>query len=143
MKIQLRETPFNPWEELQAYQAQQSAIKSGYGAASIFVGTMRDFNQNKSIQSMYLEHYPGMTDQYLHKLADEALNKWDVLDIFIIHRYGSIMPADTIVLLAVWSAHRDAAFSANRYLIEELKTRAPLWKKETLLADNSTQWVIP
>ena len=53
------------------------------------------------------------------------------------------MPADTIVLLAVWSAHRDAAFSANRYLIEELKTRAPLWKKETLLADNSTQWVTP
>ena len=143
MNIQLRGTPFNPWAELQAYQEQQSAINGEYGAASIFVGTMRDFNQNKSIQSMYLEYYPGMTDQYLCKIAEEASNKWDVLDIFIIHRYGEIMPADTIVLLAVWSAHRDAAFKANRYLIEELKTRAPLWKKETLLADNSTYWVIP
>jgi molybdopterin synthase catalytic subunit len=102
---------------------------------------MRDFNEGDRVSGMYLEHYPAMTGEHLEKIAQEARQKWDLEDILMIHRYGDIAPADTIVLLAVWSAHREEAFSACRYLIEELKTRAPFWKKETLLADNQTRWV--
>jgi molybdopterin synthase catalytic subunit len=141
MKIQLYDHPFNPWEELSNYHLSDKAVRGRVGATCTFVGTMRDFNEGENISAMYLEHYPEMTAAYLRKIADEARQKWDVEDLLMIHRYGEIQPNDTIVLLAVWSAHREAAFSACRYLIEELKTRAPFWKKETLLADNSTRWV--
>ena len=141
MKIQLYAHPFNPWEELNSYHLHDEAVSGRIGAACTFIGTMRDFNEGDNVSAMHLEHYPEMTAAYMQKIADEAQRKWDVEDILMIHRYGDIQPNDTIVLLAVWSAHREAAFSACRYLIEELKTRAPFWKKETLLADNSTRWV--
>jgi molybdopterin synthase catalytic subunit len=81
-----------------------------------------------------------MTSLYLDKIASEALQRWNILDTFIIHRVGHINPDDSIVLIAVWSAHRNEAFEACRYIIEELKHRAPFWKKETL-KDNSERWV--
>lgn len=140
MKIELYANPFNPWEELNRYQSEHS-LKGSIGAACVFVGTMRDFNVGDEVSSMYLEHYPEMTASYMQKIATEAQQRWEVEDLLMIHRYGDINPNDTIVLLAAWSAHREAAFDACRYLIEELKTRAPFWKKETLLADNSTRWV--
>jgi molybdopterin synthase catalytic subunit len=140
MKIELFGSPFEPWEELQKYQKSQD-VGAKAGAACVFVGSMRDFNEGDRVSGMYLEHYPAMTGEHLEKIAQEARQKWDLEDILMIHRYGDIAPADTIVLLAVWSAHREEAFSACRYLIEELKTRAPFWKKETLLADNQTRWV--
>ncbi len=142
MKIELSDSPFDPWLELQRYQNKQTQFKGKYGAANVFVGTMRDFNQNTDVSAMELEHYPEMTRKHMHGIADEAMEKWDILDVLMVHRYGNIEPNDTIVLLATWSAHRDAAFAATRYLIEELKHRAPFWKKETLVADNSTRWVL-
>ena len=140
MKIELRDSPFNPWEELNRYQNAQ-APHGKVGAACVFVGSMRDFNEGDAVSAMYLEHYPEMTIAYLRKIAEEAQKKWAIEDIVMLHRYGEIQPNDTIVLLAAWSAHREEAFAACRYLIEELKIRAPFWKKETLLADNSTRWV--
>jgi molybdopterin synthase catalytic subunit len=140
MKIELYAKPFNPWDELNHYQSEH-ALQGGVGAACVFVGTMRDFNEGDGVSAMYLEHYPEMTAGYMRKIATEAQQRWEVEDLLMIHRYGDIHPNDTIVLLAAWSAHREAAFSACRYLIEELKTRAPFWKKETLLANNSTRWV--
>lgn len=139
MKIELYTSPFNPWEELNHYQL--TGRPGRVGAACVFVGTMRDFNEGDEVSSMYLEHYPEMTRAYLQKIADEAQQKWPIEDLLMIHRVGNIEPKDTIVLLGVWSAHREQAFSACRYLIEELKIRAPFWKKETLLADNSSRWV--
>jgi len=140
MKTELRETPFDTWQELHDYQESLAVSKGQYGATSVFVGTMRDFNDSQSVQAMFLEHYPEMTSRYLDKIANEALEQWDILDTFIIHRVGQIDPDDTIVLIAVWSAHRNDAFEACRYIIEELKHRAPFWKKETL-SDNSKRWV--
>ena len=140
MKIELYGNPFNPWEELNRYQNEHS-LQGRVGAACVFVGTMRDFNQGDKVSAMHLEHYPEMTAGYMQKIASEARQRWEVEDLLMLHRYGDIQPSDTIVLLAAWSAHRQAAFDACRYLIEELKTRAPFWKKETLLADNSTRWV--
>ncbi len=140
MQIDLRETAFDPWQELHAHQASLKAKPGKYGATSVFVGTMRDINESDTVQSMYLEHYPEMTARYLKKIAEQALQEWDILDVMILHRVGHIEPDDSIVLIATWSAHRDDAFKASRFIIEELKHRAPFWKKETL-QDNTQRWV--
>lgn len=140
MKTELRETPFDAWQELHNYQVSFTASKGQYGASSVFVGTMRDMNDSQSVESMFLEHYPEMTSRYLDNIANEALEKWNILDAYIVHRVGRIKPDDSIVLIAVWSAHRKEAFEACRYIIEELKHRAPFWKKETL-SDKSERWV--
>jgi len=130
MLVELREKNFDPWQEIQQYQNNHPELASKFGATSIFVGTMRDFNGDSEVSAMTLEHYPEMTQTHLQDISAEATQKWDILDTLIIHRYGEIQPNDAIVLLAVWSAHRAESFSACRYLIEELKTRAPFWKKE-------------
>jgi len=123
---------FDPCAELAAYQGGIVGQRGKYGAVISFVGTMRDFNDNRAVQAMTLEHYPGMTEKHLQEISAEAERRWDVLDTLIIHRVGEVRPGDPIVLVAVWSAHRAAAFDACRYLIEELKARAPFWKKERL-----------
>jgi len=142
MKIQLREQPFNPWQELHSYQESQQSLQGKQGANCVFVGSMRDFNEAQSVRAMFLEHYPEMTARYLDKIAQQAIQRWSILDILILHRVGDIYPNDSIVLIAVWSAHRDEAFSANRFILEELKHHAPFWKKETLI-DNTQRWVTP
>lgn len=138
MLIQLRSETFDPYQELATYQ--QSVTNGQYGATAVFVGSMRDFNEGDTVQKMWLEHYPGMTEKYLEKICQEAMDKWQLLDAMIIHRVGEVNPNDSIVLVAVWSAHRAAAFEASRYLMEELKSRAPFWKKEQL-DPTSSRWV--
>lgn len=139
MQIELRGDNFDPWQEIQAFQQAHPELNSKYGATSIFVGTMRDFNEGNDVNFMNLEHYPEMTQKHLEEIAQEVTQRWNILDILMIHRFGDIFPNDTIVLLAVWSAHRSDAFAACRYLIEELKTRAPFWKQETV--NSQTRWV--
>jgi len=142
MPIKVLNCEFDPWQETQ--QHQQNQMRDGkYGATASFVGTMRDFNQGDDITHMTLEHYPGMTESYLEKICDEAKQRWQLLDCLIVHRVGDVYPNNPIVLTVVWSAHRKEAFEACRYLMEELKSRAPFWKKEEL-ADKSTgsgRWV--
>ena len=131
MPSEIRSEPFDPWKETQRYQ--QNHIEQGkYGATASFVGTMRDFNQGDNVTSMTLEHYPGMTENYLDKIGEEAKQRWDLIDCLIVHRVGDIQPNEPIVLTVAWSAHRKEAFEACRYLMEELKSRAPFWKKEGL-----------
>ncbi len=140
MHIALREQAFVPLEELAAYQAQLAQrIPGQYGAAAIFIGVMRDFNDGANVQHMTLEHYPGMTERELQRIADSAAAQWSLLDILLIHRVGELAPNDPIVLIAVWSAHRAAAFSACRFLLEELKSKVPLWKRETV--EHTARWV--
>ncbi|MDH5191190.1 MAG: molybdenum cofactor biosynthesis protein MoaE [Gammaproteobacteria bacterium] len=137
-RVIVTDTIFDPLQEVQRFQNAMQA-KGQFGACVTFVGTMRDFNENTDVQKMTLEHYPGMTEKHLSQIIDEAKNKWDILDAFIVHRVGDFKPGDPIVLVATWSAHRAEAYEANRYLIEELKSRAPFWKKETL--KEGTRWV--
>jgi molybdopterin synthase catalytic subunit len=136
--IEIRDKAFDPYAELKRHQDRMGRAGK-HGATASFVGTMRDLNDDAPVQSMTLEHYPGMTEKYLVRIDEEARRRWDVLDILIIHRVGELKPGDPIVLTAVWAAHRAAAFEACRYLIEELKTRAPFWKKEQNGA--SARWV--
>jgi molybdopterin synthase catalytic subunit len=135
----ISETPFDPWQEIQQHQ-QKSALAAQFGATATFIGSMRDFNENDTVSAMTLEHYPAMTTRYLDKLEQQAKQQWPaLLDCLIIHRVGEIHPADPIVLIACWSAHRRAALDATSWLIEELKHQAPFWKKET--RTTGTTWV--
>jgi len=138
MPSEIRSKAFDPWKETQDYQCNHLSAGK-YGATASFVGTMRDFNQGDDVTSMTLEHYPGMTESYLDKICDEAKQRWNLLDCLIVHRVGDIHPNDPIVLTVVWSAHRKEAFDACRYLMEELKSRAPFWKKEGLTEGH--RWV--
>lgn len=129
MHSEIRETPFEPYTELLNYQQAMQA-NGRYGATAVFVGSMRDLNEGEAVSAMQLEHYPGMTEKYLQRISEQAAAQWDLIDSLIIHRVGQVRPDETIVLVAVWSAHRKDAFEASRYLMEELKSRAPFWKKE-------------
>jgi molybdopterin synthase catalytic subunit len=79
---------------------------------------------------MTLEHYPGMTEKALAAIVDDARSRWDILDALVIHRVGALRPTDQIVLVAVTSEHRGDAFAACEFIMDYLKTRAPVWKKE-------------
>lgn len=139
MTIELRTDPFDPYQELRRYQDGLVGQRGKYGALASFVGTMRDVNEGEPVHAMSLEHYPGMTEKHLERIAAEARRRWPLIDVLIIHRVGPLAPNDPIVLVAAWSAHRAAAFEACRFLIEELKTRAPFWKKERRPA--AERWV--
>jgi molybdopterin synthase catalytic subunit len=134
----LLDKSFNPWDEIQRYQAEY--LQSGhFGATASFVGTMRDFNIDESISHMTLEHYPAMTQHFLDNLCEQCCKQFELDDSLIIHRFGEIKPGEPIVLTVAWSAHRAQAFDACRYLMEELKARAPFWKKE--VTDAGERWV--
>jgi molybdopterin synthase catalytic subunit len=137
MTAWLRGNPFDPWYELAQFETE--LIKGKHGACTSFVGTMRDFNIGDHVHAMTLEHYPEMTQKFLDAICAETVERWRLDACLIIHRYGEIRPGDPIVLTAAWSAHRAEAFDACRYLIEELKTRAPFWKKE--ITDTGERWV--
>ncbi|MEA3291669.1 MAG: molybdenum cofactor biosynthesis protein MoaE [Pseudomonadota bacterium] len=139
MRIEIRPRVFDPWRALMDYQAAEHLEAGGYGATAVFVGTMRDFNEGEAVSAMTLEHYPGMTERQLEKLAAGAIEEYGLLDALIVHRVGRVEPHEAIVLVAVWSAHRAEAFRACREMMEVLKTRAPFWKKETLAGGE--RWV--
>ncbi len=139
MLIEVRDTPLDPWVELARYQHTLSALPGQYGATAIFIGTMRDFNDGATVQGMTLEHYPGMTERHLQRIVESATQEWRLLDALVIHRVGVLQPNDPIVLVAVWSAQRVAAFAACRWIVEELKAKAPFWKREE--TGVGTRWV--
>jgi molybdopterin synthase catalytic subunit len=138
--IQIIQHAFNPWQLLQQYQDDAMQGRCDYGATASFVGTMRDFNEGDQVSAMFLEHYPAMTEKQLESIMTTCFSRWDIHNALLIHRVGQIQPAEPIVLIAVWSTHRAAAFDACRHLMEELKHHAPFWKKEQLSAGGE-RWV--
>ncbi|MFA6052041.1 MAG: molybdenum cofactor biosynthesis protein MoaE [Methylobacter sp.] len=140
MAIKICPDAFDPWHELQAHQNSATDMAGKFGATSIFIGTMRDFNEGDDVKGMTLEHYPGMTEKQLEKIVAEARQQWPVLDALVVHRVGNILPNEPIVLVAVWTAHRGDAFDASRYIMEALKSKAPFWKKEFLQSQDE-RWV--
>ena len=138
MLIEIRKDPFNAYQEIQSY-LDNLDINGQYGATASFVGSMRDFNEDKKVTYMTLEHYPGMTEKYLDTLAKESIEKWGLLDLLILHRIGKVKISEDIVLVASWSAHRKAAFESCRAIMEQLKSGAPFWKKEE--TNSGAKWV--
>ena len=100
------------------------------GGLVSFVGQVRDINDGDTVNTLTLEYYPDMTEKSLAVIEAEAKVRWDVIDILIIHRVGTLKPLDQIVLVAVTSAHRDEAFKVCEFMMDYLKTSAPFWKKE-------------
>jgi molybdopterin synthase catalytic subunit len=119
--------------------AQLGRGTRGAGAVCVFVGLVRDLNEGRPVSAMTLEHFPGMTERELARIEQEARARWPLLDTLVVHRYGRLEPGDRIVLVAVASAHRDAAFDACRFMIDWLKTKAPFWKAEETEAGR--RWV--
>lgn len=131
-RVRLEEACFDPWAILSEFEREAGLGDGSTGASAVFVGTMRDFNAGDDVDSLFLEHYPGMTERELELIAEEARERWPLTECLIVHRVGLIHPGEPIVLTAAWSAHRGAAFEACRHLIEALKHRAPFWKREDL-----------
>ncbi|MEE2662041.1 MAG: molybdenum cofactor biosynthesis protein MoaE [Pseudomonadota bacterium] len=100
------------------------------GGISSFVGIVREYFGDDQIKTMTLEHYPGMTEKTLHDLEIKARNRWDIKDVLIVHRYGTLEPGDQIVLVVTASSHREDALESCQFLIDWLKTDAPFWKLE-------------
>jgi molybdopterin synthase catalytic subunit len=140
IRVEVRETGFDPWALLREHEQAHGGPRGGIGATAVFVGSMRDFNDAHEVDSMFLEHYPGMTERHLGAICQEAAGRWELLDTLVVHRVGEVRVTDPIVLVAVWSSHRKDAFEASRFIMEDLKSRAPFWKKERL-ADGGDRWV--
>ncbi|MBU2807690.1 molybdenum cofactor biosynthesis protein MoaE [Acidithiobacillus ferrooxidans F221] len=136
MLVKVQREDFDPMAEMAAFPADAIA---GAGSSVTFVGTVRDYSEATDILAMEIEHYPGMTERELERISAEAAQRYDILDSLIMHRYGRLAPQDNIVMVAVWSRHRAAAFDACRFLIDVLKTSAPFWKKE--ITPEGVRWV--
>jgi molybdopterin synthase catalytic subunit len=124
--IKVQAEPFDP-------DAESRLVRTGnpgVGAVVTFLGLMRDINEDDGVSGMTLEHYPGMTERALEAIADEAMQRWDLEGINVVHRVGELRPEDPIVLVAVSSRHRGEAFRGCEFIIDYLKNRAPFWKKE-------------
>ena len=124
--VRVQAQDFDIGAEIRALRLGNPAV----GAVASFIGCVRDMNEGDSVGLMYLEHYPGMTERELEKIAAEARGRWDIFDTLIIHRVGELKPLDQIVFVAVTSAHRGDAFAACEFIMDFLKTKAPFWKRE-------------
>ena len=122
--------------------AELSVLRRGdpkIGAIASFIGLVRDVNEGDAVSEMTLEHYPGMSERALEDIVAQAKQRWNIFDALVIHRVGTLKPADQIVLVAVSGAHRSDAFAACEFIMDYLKTRAPFWKKENTSA--GSRWV--
>lgn len=119
--------------------AELTMGRSDIGAVVTFSGLCRD--EGETLAALELEHYPGMAEAELGRIAAQALERWPLLGLRIIHRHGKILPGENIVLVVTASPHRQAAFEAASFLMDFLKTRAPFWKKEHALDGQPAEWV--
>ena len=132
--ITLQSTPFDPGE----LTRQLSASTTTNGALVSFVGLVRDQVEDP-VNTLFLEHYPGMTEKALEDIVVEARDRWSLGPIIILHRVGALGPGEPIVFVGVMAAHRREAFQACEFLMDYLKIKAPLWKKES--TPDGERWV--
>lgn len=114
--------------DIAAEVARLSAGRRDIGAVVTFTGICRD--EDGRLGELELEHYPGMAEEEIARIAAEAASRWPLQGITVIHRTGKLRPGENIVLVVTASAHRQAAFEAANFLMDYLKTSAPFWKKE-------------
>ena len=118
---------------------QLRQLSSTVGAVVTFSGLVRDFETDSTIESLTLQHYPGMTEKLLQEIVEQANQRWKLIGSTVIHRVGQLLPGDQIVFVGVASEHRADAFEAAQFLMDYLKTRATLWKQ---VSQNGQQhWV--
>lgn len=135
MTVRLQREPFDAAAEAEAL----TRGRHGIGALVTFTGICRDAEGGEPISALTLEHYPGMAEEEIERHVAEAQQRWPLMGVTVIHRYGRLEPGDPIVFVATTAAHRLAAFEAAEFLMDYLKTRAPFWKLEETGAD--ARWV--
>lgn len=135
MAVRVQTEDFDVGAEVNAMRLSNPNI----GAVVSFIGQVRDLNDGDNVASMTLEHYPGMTENSLESILEQAKNRWAIEDALIVHRVGELKPPDQIVLVLVASAHRKDAFAACEFMMDYLKTEAPFWKKEQ--TPSGERWV--
>ena len=135
VKIKIQNDDFDVSKETKILQENQT------GAIVSFVGVVRGFDEkiNSVIESMTLEHYPGMTELEIKKIVKQSYERWDITGATVIHRIGKLLPTDQIVFVGVSSRHRQNAFDSCNFIMDWLKTKAPFWKVEE--NDNQKKWV--
>lgn len=111
----------------------------GMGGIVTFLGTARDFSKGKDVSRLEFEEYAGMAEKAMNSLRDTAMEQFDIIDMRIIHRIGTIQAGEQIVLILAGSAHRGAAFDACEWCIDTLKKTVPIWKKE--ITPSGESWV--
>lgn len=134
-RVRIQQLPFDLSTEVAALQAGDPRV----GAACSFVGTVRHQSEGDTVNTLELEHYPGMTEKCIESMIDQAFERFDIYAARVIHRIGRLQPLDPIVLVMVTSAHRRESFQACEFLMDYLKTQAPFWKKEGV--GSGTRWV--
>ena len=135
MTVRVQTEDFDLSTEVAALRAQNPKV----GAVACFVGTVRDLNDGSAVETMELEHYPGMTEKSLAAIVEVARERWPGIEVLVIHRVGKLYPLDQIVLVATTSAHRGDAFASCEFVMDYLKTEAPFWKKEK--TEQGERWV--
>lgn len=133
--ISIQTADFAPDVEYQALRGEGEDT----GAIVTFTGLVRDFGDRQGVTGLFLEHYPGMTEQAIQALIDQAHQRWQIQRTRVIHRVGNLDLGERIVFVGVASAHRKDAFAACEYLIDALKASVPLWKKER--STDGDHWV--
>ncbi|HDR1022814.1 TPA: molybdopterin synthase catalytic subunit MoaE [Pasteurella multocida] len=134
IQIAVQEQPFDQ-NAVYRWLSEQNSV----GATVIFVGKVRDLNLGDEVSSLYLEHYPAMTEKALNEIVAQAKTRWDIQRVSVIHRVGLLQTGDEIVLVGVSSAHRGDAYQANEFIMDFLKSRAPFWKKEQ--TNKGDRWI--
>jgi molybdopterin synthase catalytic subunit len=135
MAVRVQTEDFDAGAEIAALRASDPRV----GAVAAFIGVARDVNDGTRVDSMTLEHYPGMTERALEDICVQARSRWNLIDVLIVHRVGTLKPTDQIVLVVVTSSHRGDAFAACEFVMDYLKTEAPFWKRETTA--EGSRWV--
>jgi molybdopterin synthase catalytic subunit len=135
VKIKVQNEDFDVSTETKILRQNQT------GAIVNFVGVVRSFDEknNNVIESMTLEHYPGMTELEIKKIVEQSYERWDITGVTVIHRVGKLLPSDQIVFVGVSSRHRQNAFDSCNFIMDWLKTNAPFWKVEE--NGNQKKWV--
>jgi molybdopterin synthase catalytic subunit len=133
--VRIQSEDFNVADEILKLTAGRKDI----GAVVTFTGLCRD--EGGKLSALELEHYPGMAEAEISRIAAQAMERWPLNGLLAIHRFGKIEPGGNIVLVIAASAHRQAAFDGANFLMDFLKTRAPFWKREHLANGRSGQWV--
>ena len=127
MTVRIQKEPFSLDDEVTRLKKSSSSI----GAIVTFLGTTRDISKGKQVAKLDFEHYPGMAEKKLAEIRERAIREYGLIDATIIHRVGTLPVGENIVLIVAAAGHRDEAFKACRFCIDELKRITPIWKKET------------
>ena len=135
IKIKIQNQDFDVSDEIKILHQNNT------GAIVNFIGVVRGYDEknNQIINSMTLEHYPGMTESEIEKIVFESFQRWELTGVTVIHRVGNLKPSDQIVFVGVSSKHRQNAFDGCNFIMDWLKTKAPFWKVEE--NNNKKNWV--